>query len=558
MYKDKIIKLLEKLLESDQFELLEVFTPQNSGHGEYSTNLAMKLAGKLKQNPMQIAADLKVKLEGADFIDKIEVVKPGYLNFYLKQQVLLDNLHQILEQKDSYGQGKLYKSQKVMIEYAHPNPFKVMHIGHLRNISLGESLVRLFEAQMAKVIRTNYQGDVGMHVAKCIWAMRKIPESQLPEDVSKRVELLGKCYVEGAKAYEEDAQAKQEITEVNKAIYQKSDPQITKLWQLGVKWSLDKFHEIYQRVGSYFDREYMESETLPFIDHEIKLAVKKRILSKSQGALIFDGKKYGIDTRVYLSREGLPTYEGKQLGLVVPMEMKDFGKLDKLIFNVAVEQISYFKSTIKVIELMYPEYAGVQYHNAYEFVGLKSGKMSSRKGAVVSAESILNEAHQRIKAIVTKNKVELTDKEIDTIAVAAVKYAFLKMSPFKYLAFDMDSCVSFNGDSGPYLQYTFARAKSILRKAGKGASQDQKALNDEEKLLLKKLFQYPEIIANATKAYSPNYVASYLNELSQLFNNFYGKHQVIGNAFRLQLTQVVAQIIKNGLHLLGINTLERM
>lgn len=553
----KILNWIAQSLKLPKAQI-ELFLNNQPQHGDFSSNIAMKLAAKLKKDPMTVAQDLKKKLKLPEYLNKIEVVKPGYLNFFLKEEVYLQNLEKILKDKDKFGAGKLYDRQKIMIEFAHPNPFKVMHIGHLRNITLGESLARLFEAQGAKLIRTNYQGDVGMHVAKCVWAMSKVSINSYPNNVDERVSFLGQCYSEGAKMYEEDEKAKNEIMDVNRKIYSHSDKQITKLWQLGVDWSLAKFRQLYQRLDTEFDREYMESETLPFIQSEIDLAVKKGILTKSQGALIFNGKKYGIDTRVYLTREGLPTYEGKQLGLVYPMEMKDFGKIDKLIFNVAVEQISYFKSTIKVIELLHPEVIGVQYHNAYEFVGLKSGKMSSRKGQVVTAESILDKAHEKIKQIVTKAKTKLTTKEIDTIAVGAVKYAYLKMSPFKYLAFDLDACVSFSGDSGPYLQYTYARAMSILRKTGDVKAKKTQKLESLEKQLLQKLLQFAPTLENSVKAYSPNYLATYLNDLAQLFNNFYAKHQVQGNQFRLNLTRAVAQVIKNGLSLLGIQTLERM
>ena len=556
--KKKISILLAKAVGQKWRSLIELTVSKNSEHGDFSSNLAMKLAGNLKQNPMTIAQDLAKKIKLPDYLKKIKIAKPGYLNFFLKEKVYLDNLEQILKDKDAFGQGKVYKGQRIMIEFAHPNPFKMMHIGHLRNITLGESLVRLFEAQGATVIRANYQGDVGMHVAKCVWAMNKVSQKSFPTETNDRVAFLGQCYFEGARVYEEDEKGKAEIMEINRKIYNRTDSQITKLWQLGVAWSLDKFHQLYSRVDSHFDREYMESETLPFIDQEIKTAIKKGILTKSQGALIFDGKKYGIDTRVYLTKEGLPTYEGKQLGLVVPMEFKDFGKLNKLIFNVAVEQISYFKSTIKVIELMYPQYKGIQYHNAYEFVGLKSGKMSSRKGQVVTAESILDEAHTHIKRIVTKNKAKLTEKEIDDIAVGAVKYAYLKISPFKYLAFDLKASISFSGDSGPYLQYTYARVMSILRKNNSVKKSTQIKINSEEKQLLQKLLQFNETIENAVMAYSPNYLATYLNDLAQLFNNFYSKHRVIGNLFRIKLAEGVAQVIKNGLYLLGIKTLEQM
>jgi arginyl-tRNA synthetase len=557
--KTKISRLISKSLIFKDRDLIELFVPTNSKHGDYSSNIAMKLAGKQKKKPMDIAKKLCQSIKLPDYLEKIEVAKPGYLNFFLKDKIYLDNLEKILDSKTQYGCGDLHKGKKVMIEFAHPNPFKVMHIGHLRNITLGESLVRLFEAQGAKVIRTNYQGDVGLHVAKCLYAMNKTSEKSFPNDTDSRANFLGQCYVEGAKAYEEDSRAKAEIIEINRKIYEQTDSRINHLWQLGVKWSLDKFKQIYNRLDSVFDREYLESETLALGLKYTKQALKKGILSKSQGAVIFAGKKYGLDTRVFLNSQGFLTYEGKELGLVY-LKLKEYGKLDLHINNVAVEQKSFFKVLYKVEELLDPKnFKEVNYHNAYEFVGLKSGKMSSRKGKVVGAEYILEEAKKRIEKIVKKGKNKLTEKEIDEIAVSAVKYAYLRMSPFKYLAFDLDSCVSFSGDSGPYLQYTYVRTTSILKKSN---YQRKKALptslNQEEKLLLQKLYQYPEVLENSTRVFSPNYLTAFLNELGQLFNNFYVKHRVGGNQFRLNLTKAVGQVIRNGLTLLGIKTLERM
>ena len=555
--KTQIQKLLSKATKIAEADI-EVFVPQRESNGDLTTNVAMKLAGQLKKSPLVMAQEIKTKIKLPSFLAKIEIAKPGYLNFYFNNSVYFKNLQQVLKDKDNYGHSFHFKNKRIMIEFAHPNPFKVMHIGHLRNIVLGESLVRLFEAQSAKVIRANYQGDVGMHVAKCVWAMNKVSVNSFPTETNDQVAFLGQCYIEGAKAYEENAKAKSEIIEINRKIYEQTDKTINKLWLLGVKWSLDKFHQIYKRVDSYFDREYLESETLELGFNYVNLALKKGILQKSQGALIFAGEKYDLDTRVFLNSQGFLTYEGKELGLVY-LKLKEFGKLDLHINNVAVEQKSFFSVVYKVEELLDPaNFKGVNYHNAYEFVGLKSGKMSSRRGQVVTAESILNEANKRIKKIVTKNKVKLTDKEIDFIAIGAVKYAYLKMSPFKYLAFDLDACVSFSGDSGPYLQYTYARAMSILRKNNPAQKSVQSKINSEEKQLLQKLMQFEETIISVTKSYSPNYLATYLNNLAQLFNNFYVKHKVQDNGFRLDLTAAVAQVIKNGLYLLGIQTLERM
>jgi len=558
MLKKKLAKELSTLVPAEYRDKVEITLPPNPEFGDYSTNLALKLAKSFKKSPLEVAESLKRKLEELSFLEKIEIVSPGYLNFYLKREILEDNLNLILEEKEKYGQGKSYSGKTVMVEFAHPNPFKIMHIGHLRNITLGESLVRLFEFAGAKVIRTNYQGDVGMHVAKCLWALSKVSEAEFPTGTDERVNLLGKCYAEGAKSFEENPSAKAEIERINGQIYDHSSPDITKLWKLGVEWSLDKFHELYKRVDSRFDREYLESEVLELGKTKVEEALKKGILEKSEGAVVFKGEKYGLDTRVFLNSLGYLTYEGKELGLA-QMEFSDFGDLDLCVHNVAVEQISFFRVTFKVEELLDPKlYGGKQYHNAYEFVGLKSGKMSSRRGQIVTAESILYEAHERIAKIVEKYQTGLSQEEVDTIAVGAVKYGYLKMSPFKYLAFDLDQSVNFSGDSGPYLQYTYARCQSIFKKSIGTDATDKNEANREEELILKKLNQFEGVAMAALTNYSPHYIAVYLNELAQLFNNFYVKHQVKGSAFRLRLTQGVAQVLKNGLYLLGINTLERM
>ena len=526
-----------------------------------------------------IARDLYEKLskkKNQDII-RIKVVEPGYINFYLDNTVYERELKRILIEKENFGTNTQLDTKRIMVEYGHPNPFKVMHIGHLRNFCIGESLTRLLENAGARVIRTNYQGDVGMHVAKTVWAIqKKIKNSELrienmeEKAVSEKVDFLGKSYAEGATAYEKDEDAKKEIQAINAALYNKKDVEVEKLWRLGVLWSLEKFHEMYVRLGTHFDREYMESETLEMAFKKVKEALQKGILIKSKGAVIFDGAPFNLDTRVFLNSQGFLTYEGKELGLAY-MEFSDFGKLDKCIHNVAVEQVSFFAVTFKVEELLDSTlFKGKQYHNAYEFVGLKKGKMSSRTGKVVTAQSILDEAHKKIRVIVGENKMSLSEKDIDKIAVGAVKYSYLKMSPFKYLAFDLDESLSFKGDSGPYLQYTYARARSVLRKfkipassAGGQAkvkinSEFVKNLNKYETALLRHLMKFPETVLRAMSEYSPHYIATYLNDCAQLFNTFYTLCPIRESPLRLDITEATSYVMKNGLYLLGIETLERM
>ncbi|MCR4328942.1 MAG: arginine--tRNA ligase [Candidatus Roizmanbacteria bacterium] len=568
-----LTQLLKQVIDKEYHEKIQVMYPIRFEYGDFSSNIALQLAKAYKKSPLEVANDLRdklLKLSHKD-IDRIEVVNPGYINFYFVTDVYGRELKRIATEKDSYGTNAHYKDKRIMVEYGHPNPFKVMHIGHLRNFCIGESLTRLFEKAGAHVIRTNYQGDVGMHVAKTVWAIQNtiknselIVENLEKKSIDERVAFLGKSYAEGATAFEKDENIKQEIQAVNGAIYNKSDKVVLNIWQTGVRWSLEKFHEIYKRLGTHFDREYMESETIEKAYKTVEEAIKKGILTKSKGAVIFDGTPYGLDTRVFLNSQGFLTYEGKELGLA-QMEFSDFGHLDRCIHNVAVEQVSFFAVTFKVEELLDSAlFKGKQYHNAYEFVGLKKGKMSSRTGKVITAESILNEAHEKIRTIVGENKMSLTEKDIDTIAIGAVKYSYLKMSPFKYLAFDLDESLSFSGDSGPYVQYTYARAKSVLKKFKiknekvKIEENLSQTFNTQETALVRQLMKFPDVVARSAREYSPHFIATYLNDCAQLFNTFYNVCPIRGSKMRLDITEATAQVLKNGLYVLGIETLERM
>ncbi|MBN1373912.1 arginine--tRNA ligase [Candidatus Dojkabacteria bacterium] len=586
--KSKIQEVVKSLFKVDTEIVVDI--PNDSSKGDYFSNVAMQLAGRLKKNPVEIAQEIVKTLNVSD-IAEATVASPGYINFKLLTSVYQTKF---CEMVDAANKGKplatnsLWNGKKVMIEFAHPNPFKSFHIGHLRNICLGESLVRLFEASGAKVIRTNYQGDVGLHIAKCLWAFLKTDPKDYPMAPREKATFLGKLYAQGATAYKDNESAKSEIREINKQIYSGENPKITKLWQLGKTWSLEHFHEIYKRVYSRFDREYMETEVMNDGLMYSKQALEKGILKESDGAVIFDGKPHGLDTRVFINNEGLPTYEGKELGLAYK-EFTDFGELDLCIHNVAVEQISFFKVTFKVQELLNPKlFKGKQYHNAYEFVGLKKGKMSSREGKVVLAMDILDEAVSRINALPTEtakdNSAEDSDNtEIsETVGVGAVKYSFLKVSPFKYMAFDMDECVSLEGNSGPYLQYSYVRARAVGSRDmsvtcpadrdmsvtcptdGEMSQTCPACSTKEEQELIKSITKFSGVVEDATKAYSPNYLADYLYKLAQSFSRFYENVPVLKEpdtqkkAARLTLVSMFARVMKEGLYLLGIEIVEKM
>ena len=667
-------KIITKLGISDVIP--EVVQTQDLKNGDYTTNVAMVLAKQLKRHPLEIAEEIVNKLsvishQSSDKkpehstdqsgqtassiqvtgyrlqdIEKIEIAPPGFINFFLSASALSTQLSRVIREGEGYGIVKSSvvsrqssDKKKIMVEFAHPNTHKAFHIGHLRNISIGESLVRLFESQGNQVIRSNYQGDVGMHIAKCLYGILQTENFKLKTlnslSITKKVELLGKAYATGSQAYETNEAAKKKIHDLNFLIYasaqkyqqekgirvgptdylkfvegRKEDlDEVYVLWKETRQWSLDYYEQIYKRMNTHFDRLYFESECLVGVD-EVKEAMKKGVLKESEGAIIFDGKPYGLDTRVFVNNMGLPTYEGKELALA-KKEFSEFGKLDKLIHVVGPEQSSFFKVTFKVEELLgLIDKLDRQKHLVYGWVRLKHGKMSSRLGNVVTAEQLLNEVKKAVYDIILKSEskdinqtsvvshqsseIELdTDEIAETVAVAAVKYSFLKVGTNQEIAFDIEESINLNGDSGPYLLYTYARAKSVLRKAEKSSvishqSSDDfnnktiKQYNNEENLVLRLIYRFPEIVEEAAQNYAPNILCKYLFDLASDFNTFYNKHSILGDKkqvtsektengeinlspitshlsqFRLNLTAATAQVLQNGLYLLGIATLERM
>lgn len=633
-------ELSRKLADTLGLDNVAIEKPADSTHGDFSTNIAMQNAKELGKNPRELAEEYLSKINSDElfktYLEKSEIAGPGFINFFLKKEAYLNELEKFAKFSSELKLPILLQ-KTIMLEYAHPNPFKSFHIGHLRNIVLGESLVRILEALGARVVRVNYQGDVGMHIAKSIWAMMKNVErgtlnveqgtwSQERETLSgergaegaessqesnnsdvlsaikfedmtsyEKARLIGEMYAKGATAFEEDDVAKEEIKKINFAIYTiqqnkfiQDHPEwtpmkkyqdfleedsvnlelIEQLYELGKSWSLDEFHRLYERLGSHFEREFMESETLYLSDLKVREAEEKGILKKSEGALIFDGEEYGLETRVFLNSLGLPTYEGKELGLA-ELQFSEFGEINVCIHNVAVEQKSFFKATFKVEELLDPEkYKGKQYHNAYEFVGLKSGKMSSRKGKVVLAEDILNTAKEKLVEKMTDKEIADREDTLEKIAIAAVKYSFLNLSPFTYLAFDIDASLNFEGDSGPYLLYTYTRGNKLLKDYGDVVeieTSNLRALDSKHEVaLIKHIAGFESAIIDAGKSLSPNALTNYLFVLAQHFNQFYKNSPILNEEnemlkeARLALTKLTTQVLKQGLYLLGIETVERM
>lgn len=635
----KILKdILRKLNIPDVEPVVERIA--DLSHGDYSTNIALVAAKRLGKNPWELAQDIVSKWSVASsqlsVVEKVEVAGAGFINFWLLKEELSNKLNLLLIDSEKVVKSNKLTGKKMMVEFAHPNTHKALHIGHLRNITTGESIVRLLESQGTEVIRTNYQGDVGMHIAKAMYGLLDLSpfreRLKEVEGIQERVDFLGKAYAAGSQEYENSPAAKEKIHDYNYLIYASAQrfqeekgiasgntdylqfvkgrkeeiERVYAIWKETRTWSLDYYEMMYQKLDTHFDRYYFEGECLYGVDLA-KEAVVKGVLKISEGAIIFNGKPFGLDTRVFVNRMGLPTYEAKELSLS-KKELSEFGRLDQIIHVVGPEQASFFQVTFKAEELLGYQ-KDQQRHLVYGWVRLKHGKMSSRLGNVITGDQLIRAVVEQIKNIQQKTDSKLSDEEKDKlaelVAVAAIKYSFLKVSVNQDIAFDLEESISAEGNSGPYLQYTYARTRSVIRKAGVGGStwhvEDQlrattHELQPEEENLLRLLYFFDETVVEAAEKYSPNILANYLYILAQQFNLFYQKHSILNplpviltptqsgeesesdskdssadlnrvqndkvmedtRNFRLALTAATGNVIKKGLYLLGIQAPEQM
>ena len=559
--KEQIVLNLQQVLQELDITdvVVEIEQPKDTDHGDFSSNVALVVGKVLKRDPRElaeeIARNMEYRIKNLEFLDKVEIAGPGFINFWVSNEVLFKNIQQITAQKDEYGKSDVLKGKRVMVEFTDPNPFKEFHIGHLYSNTVGESLSRLFEANGANVKRANYQGDVGLHVAKALYGLnQKLKDAELTikdleeKPLKDRAKFLGEAYALGANAYEENEEAKKEIAELNKKVFEK-DASIQELYEKGRQWTLDYFEEIYKRLGTKFDFYYFESVAGPIGLQLVLENLKKGIFEESEGAVIFRGEKFGLHNRVFINSLGLPTYEAKELGLA-PTKYKDFA-YDTSVIVTGNEINEYFRVLLKALSLISPDLAAKTTHISHGMVRLPSGKMSSRTGNVVTGESMLDEAKKRSeekieevrKARKDDTKGEALAQNIDEIiGVGAVKYALLKNNIGKDVKFDFDEVVSFEGNSGPYLQYTYVRTHSILKKAGVKTYDFlvRTNLEKEEAEVVRHLLHFQDVIKRAAGEYSPNLIAAYLYELAQKFNLFYEKYQIIESEhtdFRLALTE---------------------
>jgi len=554
--REKIIKSFkettEQLFSVSDIEV-ELSRPEEK-FGDYSTNLALKLSKELNMPPREIADKIQHYLSEykPKFLEEITVAGPGFLNIKITETELLKQSEKI--------SVKTYKDLNVVAEYSDANPFKVLHVGHLYTTIVGDSISNILSYSGAKVHRINFGGDVGLHVAKNIWAMLAdlgAEDSKLLNKINKdkRSEWLSACYVKGNNAYEENDKAQEEIKTLNKRIYKISydkdkESELGKIYWKTREWSYQAFDEFYSRIGAKFDKYIPESE-IAELGTKIVLENVPKVYEKSNGAIVFKGENHNLFTNVFINSEGLPTYGAKDVGLIFK-KWQDY-RFDKSIIITSSEQEMYMKVVQKSIEQFRPELSNSSIHFTHGFVRLVGGtKMSSRLGNILGANEVLD---------ITK-KFNKHDDPKEEIMLAAVKYSFLKHRVGSDIIFDPKESVSLEGNSGPYLQYAHARAQSILGKADLGKLRIiNLVLEDGERSLLRKLAEFKEVIELCGEELKPHYLCTYLYELTQVFNRFYEKNRVIGDErerIRLKLVDIYASHLKTGLGLLGIVAPDKM
>ena len=547
--KEKLECELSKLIENLFSVTLDVsFSRPESIFGDYSSNVALVLAGKLKRPASEIAAQIAEELK-SELIKKIEVKQPGFLNVYLKDEVILEELNSLSNYKKTNG------NKDILVEFGDPNPFKEMHLGHLYSSIVGDSISKLLEESGAAVKRLSYHGDVGLNVARWIWAIGRASDWNL--DVAKGLlkdtkQPLGTFYAMGAKADEEDSHISEEIKKINVHIYKRDRKDINELYDYGRELSFKYFDELFDSIGIRYDKRYLESETSVVGTEEVNKNINT-VFEKSDGAVVYKGEKVGLHTRVFINSKGLPTYEAKDLGLAV-LKGIDYPKANRSIVITASEQTEYFKVMLSALKEINPELAGKTTHLAHGFLSLTTGKMSSRKGNVYSAIDLLSQVKEKVSEQYPKS-----DKQ-DEIYLSAVKYTFLRQRLGADIVFDVKESVGLEGNSGPYIQYAHARAKSILAKSSI-KSQKVDNLESDERLLAFKITEYKEVVEKAVNELLPSHICTYLFELAQVFNSFYEKNRVLDHErtnIRLSLLESYTRVLKAGLHLLGISAPESL
>jgi arginyl-tRNA synthetase len=555
MIKAKIADFLEKASGAKASEI-EITVPENESFGHYSTNLALKLAKKNGKNPMETAEDLVKKLSESepDFFEKIEAVKPGFINFYLAENVLTEEISKILKLKKEYGRKK-NNGKTAIVEYSSPNIAKPMSVGHLRSTIIGDAIANLLQFNGYETVRLNHPGDWGTQFGALIYAYKTWGEEKKLEE--NAIDYLVGLYVRFHKEAEENPDLMDKAREETKKL-QNNDGQNKKLWKIFTEKSIKEFNKIYGRLGIKFDLTLGESFYQPQLESIVKDAVKKGIAKEDEGAIKIFYKDENLPPLVIKKTDGSYLYSTTDLA-AIKYRMEKWSP-NKILYAVANEQTLYFQQLFEAAEMLgYAPKGALEHVKFGMMLGEEGKKMSTRKGEFTKLEELLDKAVEKASAI-NKDSAE-------TVGVSSIKYFDLSHFRQSDIVFNWEQLTSLRGNSAPYLLYSYARMKSVLKKSGcrffRPKPDFSKLENEAEKSLVRQLIYFPNIAERAADFYQPNILTDYLFKLSELINNFYEKSPILKSEkqtknARLALAEAASIVLKTGLSLLGIKTLERM
>ena len=575
---------------------IEFFKGPNFGH--FSTSISFELSKILKKNPKEISENIiKAILDNEpSYYEKITSIN-GFINFYFTKEYILENLLENFERK-TFGKGEMFINQKVVVEYTDTNPFKQFHIGHFMTNSIGESIFRLISSQSAEVKNVCYSGDVGIHVAKCIYSiLGKIESRQysledfLSLNNNKTIEELNSSYVEGSKLYE-DIIHKERIQQLNTLIFKISQkfPEsqgintvneyqgdyekmynaeiIEKIYDKGLQESKNNFNQIYEKLGTNFTAQIFESTTseigAKIIYDSLGTSTKTPIFERSDGAIIWDGKKHNRNVQVLVNSKGNPTYTTKDIGLNMLKETTF--KPDLSIILTAREQEFYFKDLIEIFKQL--GFKANTIHIPHGEFRNKGGKMSSRTGDLVTMDEIVHQIRQEILInFSSKRDEEFLERISEKVAISCLKYLILKNSLGSNIIYDAKTVSDLTGNTGAYLLYTYARISSVLNKAGifefTNNVFESSLISEIEAELLVKCLMFNDTVAKAAKEFSPVDIATYAHDLAKAFNFYYSENKIIVEDeklrdLRLMICLITKEIMNQSLYLLGIESIENL
>lgn len=561
--KDAVQKALTEL-----FGLVDVAfsveQPNDISHGDYATNAPLVVAKQLAKSPKEIAEALVEKLQMIENVSAVTVAGAGFINFTLTPDFFAAQLTEILKNKD-WGKSDMYAGKKILVEHSSPNLFKPFHIGHLMNNAIGESIARLATCSGANVTAITFPSDISIGIAKAIFILLE-KEKNEKERKDFSVSDLGDAYVEGTKRFEEDEAIQSRVKEIADNLYTKTPSPELELFTEAKKVNIEYFETITGKLGSHFDAYIYESEA--GIDgKKIVQENTPRVFTESDGAIVYvpDESRKDINTAVFINSQGNPTYEAKDIGLI-DMKFNQFSP-NISMYITDIQQVPHFNvvfAAAEKIDAVWKERIASTIHTPHGRMTLKGKKMSSRLGGVPIVEDLLATVLEEVSV---KN-ADVSNADAEKIAIAALKFSILRAQAGKNIDFDPETSLSFEGDSGPYLQYSVVRAQSVLIKAENvNGSMSAIAANLptgwQTTTLEKTLIHFPEIVMRSITGWAPHHTVSYLIELAQAFNSWYGNTKIIdasdpSSPYKVALTKAFASVMTSGLKLLAINVPERM